>query len=56
MGVIIGASTWGGIRLDDYFKTKDPYFTIVLSLLGIGIAMYVVIKDVSSQSKNDQDQ
>ena len=54
MGVIIGLSSWAGVKLDEYFKTKDPYFTIVLSLLGIGIAMYVVIKGVTTQSKDDQ--
>lgn len=55
MGAIIGLSAWGGVKLDEYFKTKDPYFTIVLSLLGIGVAMYVVIKGVTSQSNNDKD-
>ncbi|MBK7816963.1 MAG: AtpZ/AtpI family protein [Bacteroidia bacterium] len=55
MGAIIGLSTWGGVKLDDHFKTQRPYYTIVLSLLGIGIALYVVIKDVIDTSKNDQD-
>ena len=55
MGAIIGLSTWGGVKLDAHFKTQRPYYTIVLSLLGIGIALYVVIKDVIDTSKNDQD-
>jgi len=55
MGVIIGLSVWGGTKLDDYFKTKDPYYTIVLSLLGIGAAFYVVIKGVISDSKNNDE-
>lgn len=55
MGVIIGISSWGGYKLDDYFKTKDPYYTIVLSLLGIGMAFYVVIKGIISDSKNNDE-
>jgi ATP synthase protein I len=55
MGVIIGLSTWGGMKLDEHFKTKDPYYTIVLSLVGIGAALYVVLKDVMKQSKDEQD-
>ncbi len=54
MGIIIGLSAWGGLKLDEYFKTKRPYCTMVLSLLGIAVAMYVVIKDVISQSKDDE--
>lgn len=54
MGVIIGLSTWGGIKLDEHFKTKDPYCTIVLSLLGIGTALYVVLKDVMKNSDDEQ--
>jgi ATP synthase protein I len=55
MGVIIGLSTWGGMKLDEHFKTKDPYFTIALSLLGIGAALYVVLKDVMKNSNDEQD-
>jgi len=53
--LIIGLSTYGGVKLDEYYKFKRPYCTIVASLLGIGIALYVVIKDVITQSKNDSD-
>jgi F0F1-type ATP synthase assembly protein I len=55
MGVIIGLSAWGGMKLDEHFKTKDPYFTIVLSLIGIGIALYVVLRDVVKNSNDEQD-
>lgn len=55
MGVIIGLSTWGGVKLDEHFQTKKPYFTIALSLLGVGMALYVVLKDVMKQSKDEQD-
>lgn len=55
MGAIIGLSAWGGAKLDEYFNTKDPYYTIVLSLLGIAAAFYVVIKGVISDSKDSDE-
>lgn len=55
MGVIIGISAWGGVKLDAYFKTEQPYYTIVLSLLGIGVALYIVLKGVISDSKKDDE-
>jgi len=46
MGVIIGLSSWGGVKLDEHYQNKTPVFTIILSLAGIGIALYLVIKDL----------
>jgi F0F1-type ATP synthase assembly protein I len=45
MGLIIGLSCWGGNKLDQYYKNSTPVFTIILSLLGIGVALYFVLKD-----------
>ncbi len=45
MGVVIGLSAWGGKKLDVYFHNNTPVFTIVLSLLGIGAALYLALKD-----------
>jgi hypothetical protein len=45
MGVIIGGSVWGGQKLDEHYKNGTPVFTIVLSLLGIGAALYLSLKD-----------
>ncbi len=56
MGAIIGLSAWGGVKLDEHYQTKKPYFTIVLSLLGIFAGLYVVLKDVIKRSKDEQDQ
>jgi F0F1-type ATP synthase assembly protein I len=55
MGAIIGLSAWGGTKLDAYFNTTEPYYTITASLLGIGAALYIVIKDVISSSKNEDE-
>lgn len=52
MGLIIGLSCWGGSKLDAHYQTKTPVFTIILSLLGIAVAMYLVLKDFI-KPKND---
>ncbi len=35
---------WGGIKLDEWLNSK-PWFTVILSLLGISAGMYAVLKD-----------
>lgn len=49
MAVIIAAGVFGGIKLDEWLHLS-PLFTIVLSLLGVGIAMYVMIKTLSPKN------
>lgn len=51
MAVIIGVSAWGGNKLDLHYKNETPVFTIVLSLLGIAVALYIVLKDVIKSNK-----
>jgi F0F1-type ATP synthase assembly protein I len=51
MGLVIGFSAWGGQKLDTYFKNTQPICTIILSLLGIVIAMYLVLKDFIKPKK-----
>jgi hypothetical protein len=51
MGAIIGLSCWGGVKLDEHYENKTPVFTIVLSLLGIGAALYLAIKDLINPKK-----
>jgi len=46
MAVIIGLAAWGGQKLDEKAKNETPVYTIVLSLLGIAVALYLVIKDL----------
>jgi F0F1-type ATP synthase assembly protein I len=45
MAAIIGGGCYSGFKLDEYYKTTTPVFTIILSLLSIALAMYVVLKD-----------
>ncbi len=51
MAAIIGLSAWGGNKLDKHYHNETPVFTIVLSLLGIAVALYIVIKDIIRSSK-----
>jgi ATP synthase protein I len=48
MFAIIGLSTWAGVWLDGHFQSKTPWFTIGLTLGGIFLALYQVIRSVSS--------
>lgn len=45
MALIIGGGCYAGYKLDEYYNNTTPVFTIILSLLSIGLAMYVVLKD-----------
>lgn len=56
MGVIIGLSAWGGKKLDEQFNLNKPYLTIVCSLLGVGVALYLIIREVIKMGKKDADE
>ncbi|MCF8345586.1 MAG: AtpZ/AtpI family protein [Bacteroidales bacterium] len=45
MLVIIAVFTWAGSRLDQRAAIEKPIYTAVLSLLGVIIAIYTVLKD-----------
>jgi uncharacterized membrane protein len=45
MGVIIGLFAWSGHKLDAYLQNRKPVFTIILSLSGIAIGLYLVLRD-----------
>ncbi|AYA38214.1 AtpZ/AtpI family protein [Hymenobacter oligotrophus] len=48
MLVVIGLSAWGGVALDKKMGW-EPWGTILLTLLGVFIAMYQVIRAVSEK-------
>lgn len=54
MGVIIGVSAWGGRKLDAKLNLNKPYLTIVLSLVGVALALYLIIREVINMGKNEQ--
>lgn len=45
MGVVIGLFAWGGNKLDSWYQNKKPVWTIILSLSGIAIGLYLVLRD-----------
>jgi hypothetical protein len=51
MAVIIGLSVWGGQKLDLHYKTTTPWYTLTLSLAGIFISLYLVLKDLINPKK-----
>lgn len=51
MGLIIGLFAWGGQKLDAHYKNAKPVFTIILSLSGIGVSLYLVLKDFINPKK-----
>jgi F0F1-type ATP synthase assembly protein I len=46
MAITIFLGVWGGMKLDSYFQFDTPVMTLVCSLLGVTLAVYIVIRDV----------
>jgi len=55
MGATIGLGSWAGVKLDEKFETESKIFTIILSLFSVGVAMYLVIRDVTKMQKDDDE-
>lgn len=53
MGVIIGLAAWGGTELDKWQQNQKPVWTIVTTLLGVALALYLVIKEALKLSKDE---
>ena len=54
----IGVGVWGGIKLDNIHPNNYQVFTVICSLISIGVALYLVIKQVtkfSNQKNNTND-
>jgi len=51
MVLIIGIFVFAGIKLDAYFHTSRPWFTLGLSLFGVVIAMIYMIRSFTRGSK-----
>lgn len=47
MGITIALAVYGGIALDDKLALDTPWFTLFLSLIGVGAAIYIVIRTTS---------
>ena len=53
MTAIISLGVYVGIKLDEKYPNKHNLFTLICSLVAIGMALYFVINKVSSISKKD---
>ncbi len=49
MGIIIFAGAFGGLKLDEYFGTQKPWFTVGLSLFAVFASIYIVIKSLKNE-------
>ncbi|MBO7651256.1 MAG: AtpZ/AtpI family protein [Bacteroidales bacterium] len=49
MGIVIFAGAFGGLKLDEYFGTTKPWFTVALSLFAVFTSIYIVIKGVKNE-------
>ena len=50
----IGFFSWLGYYLDQKYKSKTPWWTIGLSLFGVFISLYIVIRDVLKMNQNNE--
>ena len=53
MAVIIGGAAWGGHALDQRYQNEKPIWTIVLSLLGIAISLYLIIRSANQMEQDE---
>lgn len=49
MGIVIFAGAFGGHKLDEYFATSKPWFTVALSLFAVFASIYMVIKSLKNE-------
>lgn len=54
MGIIILIGALVGRKLDAYFHSSKPWFTVVLSLLAIFAALYTTLKDLFVADNKNQ--
>ncbi|RLD28174.1 MAG: ATPase F0F1 [Bacteroidetes bacterium] len=53
MIAIISLGVYVGIKLDENYPNKYSLFTLICSLVAIGMALYSVIKQVTNFSKKN---
>ena len=52
MGLTIGAGAYGGTLLDTHYQNAKPIWTIILSLLGVAVSLYLLIR--AAKRLNDE--
>ena len=54
MGAVIALGVFGGVKLDKILNTS-PLLTIVCSLAGIALSLYLIIRSSLKQQKSKKD-
>jgi ATP synthase protein I len=49
MGATIAFFAWVGVQIDEWQSTKEPYYTVAFSLLGVFLSLYLVIKGLLNE-------
>lgn len=49
MAIAIGLGVFGGLKLDGLIGWKFPLFTILLSLAGVALSIYILVRDTSKK-------
>ncbi len=55
MGLVIGGFAWLGNYLDDKYQNDKKIWTVILALLGVGLGIYIVIKEVMNLTKKNDE-
>jgi len=45
MAVIMGGCAYGGFQADKSLDFKFPIFTLLLSLIGVALGIYIFVRD-----------
>lgn len=53
MAIIIGATTYFGVWLDEKYPNRYSVYTIVFSLMGVFVALYNVFRQVRNMSDHE---
>ena len=53
LGLTILVFTFFGVWLDEKYQTNDPWFTIVFSLSGVMIGLYLSLKPLIKDSEKE---
>lgn len=46
MFAIIGLGIFGGYKLDQWLESGFPAFTVLMSVISVGAAIYIAVKDL----------
>ncbi|MEN9988656.1 MAG: hypothetical protein RLZZ585_1695 [Bacteroidota bacterium] len=55
MAGVITAFSFLGYYLDECFQLETPWWTIILGLTGVGMGLYIIIREVTEISKKNDD-